>query len=85
MNTFNDFIDCAEYLIESKITTSEQLSIVGKSAGGLLMEAVANMAPELFKAVIADVPFVDVINTIRACTVSTGSKPPAFAEPVSAT
>eukprot|EP01041_Mallomonas_annulata_P008346 gene8346-17194_t len=69
MNTFNDFIDCAKYLIESKITTSEQLSIVGRSAGGLLMGAVANMAPELFKAVIADVPFVDVINTMSDPTI----------------
>ena len=64
MNTFNDFIDCAEYLVKNKYTSSDRLVIQGRSAGGLLMGAVANMRPDLFKAVIAQVPFVDVINTM---------------------
>jgi oligopeptidase B len=63
-NTFNDFIDCAKYLLENKITTADQLVIYGGSAGGLLMGAVMNMNPELFHLVIARVPFVDVINTM---------------------
>jgi oligopeptidase B len=64
MNTFNDFIDCADYLIKNKFTTSERLVINGGSAGGLLMGAVVNMRPDLFKAAVAQVPFVDVINTM---------------------
>ena len=64
MNTFNDFIDCAEYLVREKYTAADRLVIQGGSAGGLLMGAVANMRPELFKAVVAQVPFVDVINTM---------------------
>ena len=63
-NTFTDFIACAEKLIEDKYTVPEHLGIMGGSAGGLLMGAVTNMRPDLFKAVIADVPFVDVMNTI---------------------
>ena len=63
-NTFTDFIDCAEYLIEEKYTTSEKLVIEGGSAGGLLVGAVVNMRPELFKAAVADVPFVSLINTM---------------------
>ena len=63
-NTFNDFIDVAEELIRRKYTTSERLVANGGSAGGLLMGAVANMRPDLFRAVVADVPFVDVINTM---------------------
>ena len=63
-NTFTDFIACAEYLEEARYTDSSQLVIEGGSAGGLLMGAVATMRPELFRAVIADVPFVDVINTM---------------------
>lgn len=63
-NTFTDFITCAEYLIAQKWTNREKLIISGGSAGGLLMGAVINMRPELFKAVIADVPFVDVVTTI---------------------
>jgi oligopeptidase B len=65
MNTFTDFIACAEHLIEQKYTSKERLAIWGKSAGGLLIGAVTNLRPELFKAVIADVPFVDVINTMN--------------------
>lgn len=63
-NTFTDFIDCAEYLIDEKYTTSEKLFASGGSAGGLLMGAVVNMRPELFKGVIAAVPFVDVVTTM---------------------
>lgn len=63
-NTFTDFIDCAEYLIAEKYTTPEHLFASGGSAGGLLMGAVVNMRPELFKGVIAAVPFVDVVTTM---------------------
>lgn len=64
MNSFTDFIACAEALIAQGYTTPQQLIIEGGSAGGLLMGAVANLRPDLFKAVVADVPFVDVINTM---------------------
>jgi oligopeptidase B len=64
LNTFNDFIDCADYLVKNKYTSSERLVIQGGSAGGLLVGAVTNMRPDLFKAVVAQVPFVDVINTM---------------------
>ncbi|MBL8331401.1 MAG: S9 family peptidase [Rubrivivax sp.] len=64
MNTFTDFIACAEALIAQGWTTPGQLAIEGGSAGGLLMGAVANLRPELFRAVVAQVPFVDVINTM---------------------
>lgn len=63
-NTFYDFIDCAEYLISQHYTNSSKLSINGVSAGGLLMGAVTNMRPDLFKCVVANVPFVDVMNTM---------------------
>ena len=63
-NTFTDFITCGEYLIEENWTASDRLVISGGSAGGLLMGAVVNMRPDLFKAVVADVPFVDVVTTI---------------------
>lgn len=63
-NTFTDFIDCAEYLIQEKYTDSTKLVAMGGSAGGLLMGAVANMNPELFEIIVAHVPFVDVINTM---------------------
>lgn len=64
-NTFTDFIDCAEFLIEEKYTQPEKLFASGGSAGGLLMGAVINMRPDLFKGVIAKVPFVDVITTME--------------------
>ena len=64
MNTFTDFIDCAEYVIKNKYTAPDRLVIQGGSAGGLLMGAVVNMRPDLFKASVAQVPFVDVINTM---------------------
>jgi oligopeptidase B len=63
-NTFWDFIDCAEYLVAEKWTSKERLVIEGGSAGGLLMGAVVNMRPDLFHAVHAAVPFVDVMNTM---------------------
>ncbi|HEX2540742.1 MAG TPA: S9 family peptidase [Caldimonas sp.] len=62
--TFSDFIACAEALIERGLTTPSQLAIEGGSAGGLLMGAVVNARPELFRAVVAEVPFVDVVNTM---------------------
>jgi oligopeptidase B len=63
-NTFTDFIACAEHLIAEKYTTSKRLVIRGGSAGGLLVGAVVNMRPDLFKAVLAQVPFVDCLTTI---------------------
>ncbi|MDI1242593.1 MAG: S9 family peptidase [bacterium] len=64
VNTFNDFVDSAKWLIENKYTSPDRLVIQGGSAGGLLMGAVQNQAPELFKASIVQVPFVDVMNTM---------------------
>ena len=64
LNTFTDFIDSAQYLVEAKYTSRDRLAILGGSAGGLLMGAVANLRPDLFKAVVALVPFVDVMNTM---------------------
>lgn len=63
-NTFSDFISCAEYLIIENYTNNKKLAINGGSAGGLLMGAVLNQRPDLFQCAIADVPFVDVINTM---------------------
>ena len=63
-NTFTDYIDCAKYLIDHKYTNKEKLFGEGGSAGGLLMGAVSNMAPELFKGIVAQVPFVDVVTTM---------------------
>ena len=63
-NTFSDFIACAEHLIEQGLTRSDRLVISGGSAGGLLIGAVLNQRPELFQAAIAEVPFVDVLNTM---------------------
>jgi oligopeptidase B len=63
-NSFDDFIACAERLITEGLTTSAQLAISGGSAGGLLIGAVLNLRPELFAAAIAEVPFVDVLNTM---------------------
>ena len=67
-NTFFDFIDSAQYLIEQKWTTKNRLVIEGGSAGGLLMGAVVNFRPDLFKAVHLAVPFVDVMNTMMDAT-----------------
>jgi len=63
-NTFTDFIAAAEFLIANRFTSPEKLSIEGGSAGGLLMGAVTNMRPDLFRVVISHVPFVDVLNTM---------------------
>ncbi|CAK5222376.1 unnamed protein product [Aphanomyces euteiches] len=69
INTFTDFIACAEHLIEAKYTTPKQMSCEGRSAGGLLMGAVLNLRPDLFTAAIAGVPFVDVMNTMSDATI----------------
>ncbi len=63
-NTFYDFIDCAEFVIQEKYTNKEKLFAMGGSAGGLLMGAVVNMRPDLWKGVVAAVPFVDVVTTM---------------------
>lgn len=63
-NTFTDFIDCSKYVIDQKYTSKDHLYAEGGSAGGLLMGAVVNMAPELYQGVIAQVPFVDVVTTM---------------------
>lgn len=68
INTFTDFIACAEALVKMKYTSSDRLVIEGGSAGGLLMGAVSNMRPDLFKAVVSHVPFVDVLNTMLDAT-----------------
>ncbi|MCB0769972.1 MAG: S9 family peptidase [Flavobacteriales bacterium] len=63
-NTFTDFIDCGKFLVQEGFTTPEHLYCQGGSAGGLLVGAVVNMAPELFHGAVADVPFVDVVSTM---------------------
>lgn len=68
MNTFTDFIAAGEHLVKEKYTSSDRLAIMGGSAGGLLVGAVANLRPDLFKAVVSYVPFVDVINTMLDAT-----------------
>ena len=64
MNTFTDFIACGEHLVAEGYTTEDQLFALGGSAGGLLMGAVANMRPDLFRGIVAAVPFVDVVTTM---------------------
>jgi len=64
MNTFNDFIDCGRDLVARGYADPERLYAMGASAGGLLVGAVANLAPDLFKGVVAQVPFVDVVTTM---------------------
>lgn len=68
-NTFTDFIDCSKFLIQEKYTSPKHLYAEGGSAGGLLMGAVVNIAPELYNGVIAQVPFVDVITTMLDDTI----------------
>jgi oligopeptidase B len=68
-NTFFDYIDVAQYLVDQKFTNKNRLVANGLSAGGLLMGAVTNMRPDLFRAVVADVPFVDVINTMMDASI----------------
>ncbi len=69
LNTFHDFIDCAKFLIEKNYTSSKHLYASGGSAGGLLIGAVINIKPELFKGVVASVPFVDVLTTMLDDTI----------------
>jgi oligopeptidase B len=68
-NTFTDFIDCSKFVIAQKYTSAAHLYAEGGSAGGLLMGAIVNMAPELYNGVIAQVPFVDVITTMLDDTI----------------
>jgi oligopeptidase B len=63
-NTFNDFVDISKYFIDNKYTSAKHLYAMGGSAGGLLMGAIINQAPELYNGVIAQVPFVDVVTTM---------------------
>ena len=63
-NTFTDFIACSEKLIADKYTSADKLAAMGGSAGGLLMGAVANMRPDLYQTIVAQVPFVDVVSTM---------------------
>ncbi|MBK8609248.1 MAG: S9 family peptidase [Chitinophagaceae bacterium] len=69
INTFTDFIDCAEFLLAGKYTSKEHLYASGGSAGGLLMGAVVNMRPDLWHGVVAAVPFVDVLTTMSDPTI----------------
>ena len=68
-NTFTDFIDCSNHLIAEKYTSPDHLYAEGGSAGGLLMGAIANMAPQLYNGIIAQVPFVDVVTTMLDDTI----------------
>ncbi len=68
-NTFTDFVDCSKFLIDQKMTSPEHLYASGGSAGGLLMGAIVNMAPQLYNGVIAAVPFVDVVTTMLDDTI----------------
>jgi oligopeptidase B len=68
MNTFTDFIAAAEFLVAKGWTAPDRLVIQGESAGGLLVGAVANLRPDLFRAVVSGVPFVDVVNTMLDAT-----------------
>ncbi|MEJ2190128.1 MAG: S9 family peptidase, partial [Acidobacteriota bacterium] len=68
-NTFTDFIDCGRFLVDEGYTAPDRMFAMGASAGGLLMGAVANMAPELFRGIIADVPWVDVVTTMLDDTI----------------
>ena len=68
-NTFTDFIACAEHLIKTGFTSPQKLAIMGGSAGGLLVGACVTMRPDLFKAVICKVPFVDVVTTMSDPTI----------------
>jgi oligopeptidase B len=82
-NTFTDFIACAEHLIARGYTQRGRIIAQGESAGGMLMGAIANMAPDLFLAIIADVPFVDVLNTmLDASLPMTPSEWPEWGNPI---
>lgn len=69
LNTFTDFVDCAQFLVDQGYTAPHRLTAMGRSAGGLLMGTVVNLRPDLFLGVIAGVPFVDVINTVLDPTI----------------
>jgi oligopeptidase B len=69
MNTFTDFIDVADHLLKERYTSRDKLVANGGSAGGLLMGAVANLGGDRFRAIVADVPFVDVINTMADASI----------------
>ena len=69
MNTFTDFIDCSHFLITEKYTSPDHLYAKSWSAGGLLMGAIANMAPEIYKGIIINVPFVDALTTMLDDTI----------------
>ena len=82
-NTFTDFITCAEHLAEARYTSRGRIIAQAESAGGMLLGAVANMAPELFLAIIADVPFVDVLNTMLDATLPmTPAEWPEWGNPI---
>ena len=82
-NTFTDFIACGEYLVEAGYTRRGHIVAQAESAGGMLLGAVANMAPHLFLAIIADVPFVDVLNTMLDATLPmTPSEWPEWGNPI---
>jgi oligopeptidase B len=68
-NTFTDFIACAEHVTDIGLTTPKKLFAMGRSAGGLLVGAVVNMRPDLFRGVVAEVPFVDVVTTMLDPTI----------------
>jgi oligopeptidase B len=68
-NTFTDFIDCGQFLIDEKYTSKGHLYAMGGSAGGLLMGAITNMAPDMWNGIVAQVPFVDVIGTMSDPTI----------------
>ncbi|MBC7936102.1 MAG: S9 family peptidase [Rhizobacter sp.] len=68
-NTFTDFINCAEFLLDNKYTTKQHLYTMGGSAGGLLMGAIVNMRPDLWNGVVAQVPFVDVLTTMSDASI----------------
>lgn len=78
INTFKDFISCTEYLIDQNYSTTGNITANGGSAGGLLMGAITNMRPDLYKSVILDVPFVDVVTTI--CDETLPLTPPEWNE-----
>jgi oligopeptidase B len=77
-NTFKDFIACARHLCDLGLTAPGKIVAEGGSAGGMLMGAITNLAPELFGAILAEVPFVDVLNTI--CDASLPLTPPEWRE-----
>ncbi len=68
-NTFNDFIDCSKWLQDNNYVAKDKLFASGGSAGGLLIGAISNMAPEVYRGLVADVPFVDVVTTMMDETI----------------